>query len=61
MRGHWKCSKSIFTQETEFSTPFVVKAATSLVNSLKFTWKALTFFCRETRGFLNFDSTYDEF
>ena len=32
-------------KETEFSTPFVVKAATSLLlNSLKFTWKALTFF-----------------
>ena len=36
-------------KETEFSTPFVLKAATSLLlNSLKFTWKALTFFCRET-------------
>ena len=32
-------------KETEFSTPFFVKAATSLLlNSLKFTWKALTFF-----------------
>ena len=39
-------------KETEFSTPFVVKAATSLLlNSLKFTWKALTFFCREIREF----------
>ena len=39
-------------KKTEFSTPFVVKAATSLfLNSLKFTWKVLTFFCRETRGF----------
>ena len=39
-------------KETEFSTPFVVKAATSLLlNSLKFTWKSLTFFCRETCGF----------
>ena len=38
-------------KETEFSTPFVVKAATSLLlNSLKFTWKVLTFFSRETRG-----------
>ena len=32
-------------KETEFSTPFVVKAATSLLlNSLKFSWKALTSF-----------------
>ena len=39
-------------KETEFSKPFVVKAATSsLLNSLKFAWKVLTFFCRETRGF----------
>ena len=39
-------------KETEFSTPFVAKAVTSWsLNSLKFTWKALTFFCRETRGF----------
>ena len=31
-------------KETEFSTPFVVKAANSLLlNSLKFTWKALNF------------------
>ena len=38
-------------KETEFSTLFVVKAATSLsLNSVKFTWKALTFFCRENRG-----------
>ena len=42
-------------KETDFSKPFVVKAATSLLlNSLKFSWKALTFFCRETRGFLKF-------
>ena len=39
-------------KETQFSTPFVIKAATSLLlNSLKFIWKALTFFYRETRGF----------
>ena len=41
-------------QKTKFSTPFVVKklSPTSLLlNSLKFTWKALTFFCREIRGF----------
>ena len=39
-------------KDAEFSTPFVVKATTSLLfNPLKFTWKALTFFCRETRGF----------
>ena len=39
-------------KKTEFSTPFVVKAAASLfLNSLKFTWKVLTFLCRETRGF----------
>ena len=32
-------------KETEFSTPFVVKAATSLLlNSLKFIWKAVTSF-----------------
>ena len=42
-------------KETEFTKPFVVKAATSLLlNSLKFAWKALTFFCRETREFLKF-------
>ena len=39
-------------KETEFSTPFVEKAAASLLlNSLKFTWKAWTFFCSETRRF----------
>ena len=63
LRGHWKCSKVFLSiqnkkkdlrewKETESSTPFVVKASTSLfLNSLKFTLKALTFFCRETRGF----------
>ena len=46
-------------KETEFSKPFVVKAATSsLLNSLKFAWKALTFFCRETRGFFEILSGY---
>ena len=72
LRGHWKCSKVFLSiqrkkkdlrqwKETESSTPFVVKAATSLfLNSLKFTWKALTFFRRETRGFKNFETTYDE-
>ena len=72
LRGDWKCSKVFLSiqskkkdlrqwKETESSTPFVVKAATSLfLNSLKFTWKALTFFCRETRGFKNFETTYDE-
>ena len=56
LRGNWKCSKVFLSiqskkkdlmqwKETESSTPFVVKAATSLfLNSLKFTWKALTFF-----------------
>ena len=44
---------------TEFSKPFVVKAATSLLlNSLKFAWKALTFFCRETSGFFEILSGY---
>ena len=58
----WRLSIKYGNMETEFSTPFVVKAATSfLLNSLKFTWKALTSFCRETRGFLNFETTYDEF
>ena len=38
--------------ETEISTPLVVKDATSLLlNSFKFNWKALTFFCRGIRGF----------
>ena len=42
-------------KETEFSKPFIVKAATSLLlNSLIFAWKALPFFCRETRGFFKF-------
>ena len=46
-------------KETEFSKPFVVKAATSsLLNSLKFAWKTLTFFCRETRGFFKILSGY---
>ena len=68
LRGHWKCSKVFLSiqnkkkdlrqwKETESSTPFVVKASTSLfLNSLKFTLKALTFFCRETRGFKNFET-----
>ena len=48
-------------KETKFSTSFVVKSATSLLlNSLKFTWQTLTFFCRETRGFCNFETTFDE-
>ena len=48
-------------KETKFSKSFVVKSATSLLlNSLKFTWQTLTFFCRETRGFYNFETTYDE-
>ena len=42
-------------KETEFSKPFIVKAATSLLlNSRIFAWKALSFFCRETRGFFKF-------
>ena len=46
-------------KETEFSKPFVVKAATSsLLNSLKFAWKALTFFCRETLEFFEILSGY---
>ena len=42
-------------KENEFSKPFIVKAATSLLlNSRIFAWKALLFFCRETRGFFKF-------
>ena len=39
-------------KETEFPTPFVVKAATRLLlNSLKFTWKALLSFVAKLVGF----------
>ena len=42
-------------KETEFSKPFIVKAATSLLlNSRIFAWKALPFFCPKTRGFFKF-------
>ena len=39
-------------KETEFSTPFVVKVATSLLlNSLKIYLEGINFFCRETYRF----------